>query len=89
MNVGGRPDKGDVDDLTKEFIAESQEGLERMEICLTELEKRPNELELVAEIFRIAHTIKGTTGFLDLDGWRTWRTRAKICWEHCATRRFL
>jgi two-component system chemotaxis sensor kinase CheA len=53
-----------VDDLTKEFIAESQEGLERMEICLTDLEKRPNELELVAEIFRIAHTIKGTTGFL-------------------------
>jgi two-component system chemotaxis sensor kinase CheA len=53
-----------VQELTREFIAESQEGLERMELCLTELEKRPNDGELVAEIFRTVHTIKGTTGFL-------------------------
>jgi two-component system chemotaxis sensor kinase CheA len=59
-----QPDKGKVDELTKEFIAESQEGLERMELCLTELEKRPGERELVADIFRAVHTIKGTTGFL-------------------------
>jgi two-component system chemotaxis sensor kinase CheA len=58
------PDKGKVDELTREFIAESQEGLERMELCLTELEKRPGDRELVAEIFRAVHTIKGTTGFL-------------------------
>lgn len=60
------PDKGEVEDLTKEFIAESHEGLERMDLCLTELEKRPGDRELVAEIFRTVHTIKGTTGFLDL-----------------------
>ena len=60
-----RPDKRDVDDLTKEFIAESQEGLDRMERCLTELEARPEDCEqLVGEIFRSVHTIKGTTGFL-------------------------
>jgi two-component system chemotaxis sensor kinase CheA len=54
-----------VDDLTKEFIAESQEGLDRMERCLTELETRPEDCtELVGEIFRSVHTIKGTTGFL-------------------------
>jgi two-component system chemotaxis sensor kinase CheA len=53
-----------VDNLTKEFIAESVEGLERMERCLTELETRPEDAELLAEIFRIVHTIKGTTGFL-------------------------
>src|ERR1700685_1572626 len=58
------PDNGKVDELTKEFIAESQEGLERMEFCLTELEKRPAERELVAEIFRAVHTITGTTRFL-------------------------
>ncbi len=58
------PDKGDVDDLTREFIAESVEGLDRMERCLTELEARPEDGELVAEIFRTVHTIKGTTGFL-------------------------
>jgi len=56
-----------VDDLTKEFIAESQEGLDRMERCLTELEVRPDDGELVGDIFRSVHTIKGTTGFLGFD----------------------
>jgi two-component system chemotaxis sensor kinase CheA len=56
-----------VDDLTKEFIAESQEGLDRMERCLTELETRPGDTGLLGEIFRAVHTIKGTTGFLGFD----------------------
>ena len=55
-----------MDDLTKEFIAESQEGLDRMERCLTELEMRPDDAGLLGEIFRAVHTIKGTTGFLGL-----------------------
>ncbi len=53
-----------MEDLTKEFVAESREGLERMELCLTELEQRHGDSELVGEIFRVVHTIKGTTGFL-------------------------
>ena len=61
-------DKGDVDELTKEFIAESVEGLDRMERCLSELEVSPEDGELVADIFRTVHTIKGTTGFLGFDG---------------------
>ena len=56
-----------MDDLTKEFIAESQEGLDRMERCLTELEIRPEDTGLLGEIFRAVHTIKGTTGFLGFD----------------------
>jgi two-component system chemotaxis sensor kinase CheA len=53
-----------VDDLTKEFLAESSEGLDRMEQCLTELEQRPRDAGLLGEVFRAVHTIKGTTGFL-------------------------
>jgi two-component system chemotaxis sensor kinase CheA len=53
-----------MDDLTREFLIESQEGLDRMERCLTELEERPQDTGLLAEIFRSVHTIKGTTGFL-------------------------
>jgi two-component system chemotaxis sensor kinase CheA len=53
-----------MDDLTREFLIESQEGLDRMERCLTDLEERPQDLELLDEIFRAVHTIKGTTGFL-------------------------
>jgi two-component system, chemotaxis family, sensor kinase CheA len=53
-----------MDELTREFLIESQEGLDRMERCLTELEARPDDHALLAEIFRSVHTIKGTTGFL-------------------------
>ena len=53
-----------MDELTREFLVESQEGLDRMERCLTELEERPQDGELLTEIFRSVHTIKGTTGFL-------------------------
>ncbi len=55
-----------MDDLTKEFLAEGMDGLDRMERCLTELEQRPGDRELLDEIFRAVHTIKGSTGFLGL-----------------------
>jgi two-component system chemotaxis sensor kinase CheA len=53
-----------MDELTREFLIESQEGLDRMERCLTELEERPQDASLIGDIFRSVHTIKGTTGFL-------------------------
>jgi two-component system chemotaxis sensor kinase CheA len=53
-----------MDELTREFLIESQEGLDRMEGCLTELETRPADTALLADVFRSVHTIKGTTGFL-------------------------
>src|SRR6266702_1097706 len=59
-----RRKSGSMDELTREFLIESQEGLDRMERCLTELEEQPNDAALLAEIFRSVHTIKGTTGFL-------------------------
>jgi two-component system chemotaxis sensor kinase CheA len=62
-----------MDELTREFLIESQEGLDRMERCLTDLEQRPNDAALLAEIFRSVHTIKGTTGFL---GYRRLETLA-------------
>jgi two-component system chemotaxis sensor kinase CheA len=53
-----------MDELTREFLIESQEGLDRMERCLTDLEARPQDGALLGDIFRSVHTIKGTTGFL-------------------------
>jgi two-component system chemotaxis sensor kinase CheA len=53
-----------MDELTREFLIESQEGLDRMERCLTDLEERPQDGDLIGDIFRSVHTIKGTTGFL-------------------------
>ncbi len=60
-----RPDESRaLDVLTREFLIESQEGLDRMERCLTDLEAQPQDNALLAEIFRSVHTIKGTAGFL-------------------------
>ena len=53
-----------MDELTREFLIESQEGLDRMERCLTDLEEHPGDTALIADVFRSVHTIKGTTGFL-------------------------
>src|SRR5664279_2172056 len=53
-----------MDELTREFLIESQEGLDRMERCLTDLETSPQDAALLGDIFRSVHTIKGTTGFL-------------------------
>src|ERR1700733_9484555 len=41
-----------VDDLIKEFLAESNEGLERMDSELVKLEADPGSAELLASIFR-------------------------------------
>ena len=62
--AGRMSGRNGIDELTREFLIESQEGLDRMERCLTDLEERPNDAGLLAEIFRSVHTIKGTTGFL-------------------------
>lgn len=59
-------DKREVDDLRSEFVVESREGLDRMERCLTELERHPEDREPVARIFRAVHTMKGGAGFLGL-----------------------
>jgi len=51
-------------DIVKEFLAESYENLDRFDRNLVELEKHPADSEILADIFRTIHTIKGTSGFL-------------------------
>jgi two-component system chemotaxis sensor kinase CheA len=51
-------------DIVREFLVESAENLDRLDRNLVELEKRPEHGELLADIFRTIHTIKGTSGFL-------------------------
>jgi len=55
-----------MDDLLKEFLAETTEALEMLDSELVELEQRPTDPALLGSIFRIMHTIKGTCGFLGL-----------------------
>lgn len=55
-----------MDDLeiVKEFILETTENLDRLELDLVQLEERPKDVELLGSIFRTFHTVKGTCGFL-------------------------
>ncbi len=55
-----------MDDLLSEFLTETNEGLTVLDVELVKLEKNPNDTELLSNIFRLMHTIKGTCGFLGL-----------------------
>ncbi len=55
-----------MDDLLVEFLTESAESLDQLDMELVKLEQDPNDPELLSNIFRLVHTIKGTCGFLGL-----------------------
>ncbi len=48
------------------FLVESQEGLDSMEQALVQMESNPSDPELLANIFRVAHTLKGNATSLGL-----------------------
>jgi two-component system, chemotaxis family, sensor kinase CheA len=49
------------------FAMESLENLMAVEVSLIDLEQNPNDLDSINAIFRSFHTIKGVSGFLNLD----------------------
>lgn len=53
------------DEIINEFLLESHENLDQLDRDFIELEKNPQNKELLTSIFRVIHTIKGTCGFLD------------------------
>ncbi|HAU28950.1 MAG TPA: hybrid sensor histidine kinase/response regulator [Rhodospirillaceae bacterium] len=55
-----------MDDLLREFLTETTENLSVLDLELVRLEQNPNDHELLSNIFRLVHTIKGTCGFLGL-----------------------
>ncbi|MFX4222717.1 MAG: chemotaxis protein CheW [Thalassobaculum sp.] len=55
-----------MDELLSEFLTETAEGLAELDVEIVKLEQNPNDAGLIASIFRIVHTIKGTCGFIGL-----------------------
>jgi two-component system chemotaxis sensor kinase CheA len=55
-----------VDELMAEFLTETAENLAALDIELVKLEQDPKAPGLLANIFRLVHTIKGTCGFFGL-----------------------
>ena len=54
-------------EIFSDFIIEAKEHLETIEPNLLELEKAPNNVELLNKIFRPMHSLKGASGFLGLN----------------------
>jgi len=52
----------DMSQYLEIFIEESNEHLQHMNQIMLDLENRPDDLSLLNEVFRIAHTIKGMSG---------------------------
>ena len=55
-----------MDDLLNEFLTETAENMDVLDVELVKLEQNPNDPELLGNIFRLVHTVKGTCGFLGL-----------------------
>jgi two-component system, chemotaxis family, sensor kinase CheA len=57
----------DRDAVLTSFLAETQEGLDLMEQSLLAMESSSGGAELLDDIFRVAHTLKGNATSLELD----------------------
>ena len=55
-----------MDDLLKEFLAETTESLAVLDVELVRFERETSDTTILSNIFRLMHTIKGTCGFLGL-----------------------
>src|ERR1700719_1549555 len=55
-----------MDDLLREFVTETNERLAVIDAELVRFEQNPNNADILANVFRLVHTIKGTCGFLGL-----------------------
>src|SRR5437660_6961724 len=55
-----------MDELLREFLTETGESLDVVDVELVRFEQEPNNTKILDNIFRLVHTIKGTCGFLGL-----------------------
>ncbi|GAA6213122.1 hybrid sensor histidine kinase/response regulator [Hyphomicrobiales bacterium 4NK60-0047b] len=55
-----------MDDLLSEFLTETAESLDVVDVELVKFEQEPTNSGILDNIFRLVHTIKGTCGFLGL-----------------------
>lgn len=57
----------DMREILEDFLVEAFELVEQIDHDLIELESNPEDLELLNRIFRVAHTVKGSSSFLNFD----------------------
>ena len=55
-----------MDELLRDFLTETSESLDIVDVELVRFEQEPNNKSILDNIFRLVHTIKGTCGFIGL-----------------------
>jgi two-component system chemotaxis sensor kinase CheA len=55
-----------MDELLQEFLSETGEHLDTVDRELVRFEQEPNNTDILRNIFRLVHTVKGTCGFIGL-----------------------
>jgi len=57
----------DMKEIIEDFLVEADELVQSLDANFVKLESAPNDLALLNEIFRAAHTVKGTSSFLGFE----------------------
>ena len=73
-----------MDSLIKDFILESTENLDRLDLEFVQLEADPQNAQLLDSIFRTIHTIKGSCGFSAFQNSKPSAKPVKACSRRCA-----
>jgi two-component system chemotaxis sensor kinase CheA len=55
-----------MDEILQDFVTEAEETLEKVDPLFVQLEERGHDRDILNEIFRGVHTLKGAAGFLGL-----------------------
>ncbi len=56
-----------MDDLLSDFLSETADHIDGIASYLVLFEQNPDDADAVTQIFRLVHTLKGTSGFLGLN----------------------
>ncbi|PWB68635.1 chemotaxis protein CheA [candidate division GN15 bacterium] len=67
MTTDANLELDDMKEIIGDFLIETDELLHSLDTNLVKLESAPDDLNLLNEIFRAAHTIKGTSSFLGFE----------------------
>ncbi|MBX9937054.1 MAG: Hpt domain-containing protein, partial [Burkholderiaceae bacterium] len=54
-----------MNELLEQFLSEARDALEGIGQKLMELERAPKDVELMTQLFRLVHTLKGNSGLFD------------------------
>ena len=76
-----------MDDPLGDFLAETTESPDLVDMQLAEFERDPNNAQILDNIFRLARTIKGTADSLVCRGLNPSRMRRKTSWTGSAMAR--